>query len=62
MIVIHTRENIIGSSDENASENTFDSIRSNRECDSNEMDESDLQSRKYDKPRVSTLHGPRIDS
>jgi hypothetical protein len=41
----------IDSSDENANANAngngngsaFDSIRSNRECDSNEMDESDLQ-------------------
>jgi hypothetical protein len=37
--------------------NAFDSIRTNREFDSNESDESDSHSRKEDDPRVSTLRG-----
>jgi hypothetical protein len=46
-------------SDENAK--AYDSIRVNREFDSNEMDESDLQSRKHDGQRISTLDGITID-
>jgi hypothetical protein len=42
-------------------ENALDSIRFNREFDSNEIDESDLQSAKHDDPRISTLHGISID-
>jgi hypothetical protein len=38
-------------SDEN--ENDFDSIRSNCEFDSNEIDESDVQCEKHDYPRIS---------
>jgi hypothetical protein len=40
-------------SDEN--ENAFDSIRFNREFDSNEIDESDLQNEKHDDPRISIV-------
>jgi hypothetical protein len=42
-------------------ENADDSIRSNREFDSNEIDESDLQSEKHDDPRISTFRGISID-
>jgi hypothetical protein len=41
----------IDSSDED--ENADDSIRVNRDLDSNEMDESDLQHEKHDEPRIS---------
>jgi hypothetical protein len=34
-------------------ENAFDSIRVNREFDSNETDESDSQDEKHDDPRIS---------
>jgi hypothetical protein len=37
------------------------SRRFNREFDSNEIDESDLQSRKHDDPRISTFRGISID-
>jgi hypothetical protein len=43
------------------SENADDSIRFNREFDSNEIDESDPQPAKHDDPRISTLHGISID-
>jgi hypothetical protein len=43
-------------------ENALDSIRVNREFDSNEIDLSDLHSEKHDDPRTSTLHGITIDS
>jgi hypothetical protein len=42
-------------------ENASDSIRINREFDSNEIDESDLQSQKHDDPRISTDNGMAID-
>jgi hypothetical protein len=42
-------------------ENASDSIRINREFNSNEMDESDLHDRKHNEPRVSTLLGITID-
>jgi hypothetical protein len=45
-------------SDEN--ENADDSIRFNREFDSNEMEESDLQSEKHDNPRISTFDNSPI--
>jgi hypothetical protein len=32
-----------------------------REFDSNEIDESDLQNKKQDKQRISTLRGIKID-
>jgi hypothetical protein len=41
---------------------TFVSIRFNRESDSNEIDESDLQDEKHDDPRISTFRGISIDS
>jgi hypothetical protein len=41
----------IDSSDDD--ENADDSIRINRELDSNEIDESDLQYEKHDEPRIS---------
>jgi hypothetical protein len=41
--------------------NTWESIRVNREFDSNETDESDSQSEKDDDPRISTLPGITID-
>jgi hypothetical protein len=50
----------IDSSDEN--ENADDSIRVNCEFDSNEIDESDLQSEKHDEQRISTFLGIKIDS
>jgi hypothetical protein len=43
-------------------ENVFDSIRINREFDSNEIDESDLHHEKHDEPRISTFRGIMIDS
>jgi hypothetical protein len=43
-------------------ENAEDSIRFNRELDSNEIDESDLQLEKHDDPRISTLLGISMDS
>jgi hypothetical protein len=54
------REISIDSSDED--ENANDSIRFNREFDSNEIDESDLQFEKHDDPRISTFRGISIDS
>jgi hypothetical protein len=50
---------IIDSSDEN--ENADDSIRVNRELDSNEIDESARHSEKQNKRRISTLQGIIID-
>jgi hypothetical protein len=50
----------IDSSDED--ENASDSIRVNREFDSNEIDESDLQSEKQFESRISTFLGIMIDS
>jgi hypothetical protein len=50
----------IDSSDED--EKASDSIRVNREADSNEIDVSDLHSEKHDEPRTSTLLGITIDS
>jgi hypothetical protein len=47
------------SSDEN--KNTPLSIRVNREGDSNETDESDLQFEKHSDPRISILFGIKID-
>jgi hypothetical protein len=35
-------------------ENAYDSIRCNREFDSNEIDESDSQHEKHEDPRIST--------
>jgi hypothetical protein len=43
-------------------ENADDSIRVNRDSDSNEIDESDLQSKKHDEQRFSTVRGIMIDS
>jgi hypothetical protein len=42
-------------------ENADDSIRVNRESDSNKIDESDLQSQKHDEQRISTFRGIIID-
>jgi hypothetical protein len=42
-------------------ENADDSIRVNREFDSNESDESDSQCEKHDEQRISTLRGIKID-
>jgi hypothetical protein len=42
-------------------ENAYDSIRANRESDSNEIDESDLHFVKHDDPRISTFRGISID-
>jgi hypothetical protein len=39
----------------------LDSIRVNRELDSNEIDVSDLQLQKHDEPTISTLPGITID-
>jgi hypothetical protein len=36
-------------------------IRLNRESDSNEIDESDLQDEKHDEQRISTVRGIMID-
>jgi hypothetical protein len=41
--------------------NAFDSIRVNREFDSNEIDESDLQHEKHPEQKISTLLGTKID-
>jgi hypothetical protein len=49
----------IDSSDE--SENAYDSIRVNREFDSNVIDESDLQTLKQFDPRIWTVLGINID-
>jgi hypothetical protein len=43
------------------SENADDSIRFNREFDSNEIDESDGHQEKHDDARISTSHGISID-
>jgi hypothetical protein len=50
----------IDSSDED--ENASDSIRVNREFDSNVIHESELQDEKHVDPRISTLLGIKIDS
>jgi hypothetical protein len=42
-------------------ENADDSIRVNREFDSNVMDSSDLQQEKHFEHRISTLRGITID-
>jgi hypothetical protein len=42
-------------------ENASDSIRVNREFDSNEIDVSDSQYEKHDEPRISTPRGITID-
>jgi hypothetical protein len=42
--------------------NTSDSIRVNREFDSNVIDKSNLQYEKHFDPIMSTLHGIKIDS
>jgi hypothetical protein len=42
-------------------ENASDSIRVNREFDSNEIDESDLQFQRQDEQRISTPRGITID-
>jgi hypothetical protein len=42
-------------------ENASDSIHVNREFDSNEIDESDLQNEKHCDPRISTFLGIKID-
>jgi hypothetical protein len=39
----------------------LDSIRVNREFNSNEIDVSDLHHEKHDEPRISTLRGITID-
>jgi hypothetical protein len=49
----------IDSSDEN--KNADDSIRFNREFDSNEIDENNSHSKKHPKPRISTFLGITID-
>jgi hypothetical protein len=49
----------IDSSDEH--ENAHDSIRANREFDSNESDESHSQLEKQDEQRTSTFDGIKID-
>jgi hypothetical protein len=41
--------------------NASDSIRVNRELDSNEIDESDAHPEKHNNPMISTLFGIRID-
>jgi hypothetical protein len=41
--------------------NASDSIRVNRDFDSNVIDESDLQLQKHADPRISTLRGITID-
>jgi hypothetical protein len=41
--------------------NAFDSIRVNRESDSNETDSSDLHQKKHRKQRISTSRGIKID-
>jgi hypothetical protein len=42
-------------------ENTRDSIRDNREFDSNEADKSDLDQEKHPEQRISTVRGIKID-
>jgi hypothetical protein len=42
-------------------ENADDSIRVNREFDSNEIDESDQQYEKHEEQRISTFRGIVID-
>jgi hypothetical protein len=42
-------------------ENAYDSIRINREFDSNEIDESELQPGKHSNPRMSTFRGISIE-
>jgi hypothetical protein len=42
-------------------QNVRDSIRFNLKSDSFEIDESDLQSEKQRKPRISTVRGMTID-
>jgi hypothetical protein len=42
-------------------ENAENSIRVNREFDSNVIDKSDLQNEKHFGPRISTFFGIRID-
>jgi hypothetical protein len=42
-------------------ENASDSIRANREFDSNVIDEKNLQFKKHFEPRISTLLGIKID-
>jgi hypothetical protein len=42
-------------------QNAPDSIRFNRECDSNEIDVSESHLEKHDEPRISTLRGITID-
>jgi hypothetical protein len=42
-------------------EKAYDSIRVNREFDSNVIDESDPQDEKHDDPRISTFRGISID-
>jgi uncharacterized protein YecT (DUF1311 family) len=42
-------------------ENASDSIRINRECDSNEINVSDSQLEKHSGPRISTPRGITID-
>jgi hypothetical protein len=49
---------IDGSDDD---ENTHDSIRLNRDSDSNEIDESEEQYEKHDEQRISTFRGITID-
>jgi hypothetical protein len=43
------------------SENANDSIRVNRDSDSNEIDEKDRQSEKHFEQRISTFRGIMID-
>jgi hypothetical protein len=43
-------------------QNADDSMRINREFDSNEIDKSILQYEKHDDPRISTFRGISIDS
>jgi hypothetical protein len=43
------------------SENANDSIRVNRDFDSNEIEESDLHDKKQNEQRISTLDGITID-
>jgi hypothetical protein len=45
----------------NEYEHAFDSIRVNREFDSNVINESDLQGKKQFEPRISTFFGIKID-
>jgi hypothetical protein len=42
------------------SENADDSMRRNREFDSNLIDESDLLDEKHEEPRISRLLGSKI--